>query len=166
MGEVWELVDIDENKTGIMIERGTNTIIPQGMYHTAVDIWTKSKDGKILLTQRHPNKEWGLKWECSGGSIIKGERSIDGARRELQEETGIKISEEKMIFLGKTIMEEYQCIMYTYLVRLTDDVKLNLQSEEVVDAKWVGISELENMKEDIVKSVWDRYLQFKDKIVE
>ena len=166
MGEVWELVDIDENKTGIMIERGTNTIIPQGMYHTAVDIWTKSKDGKILLTQRHPNKEWGLKWECSGGSIIKGERSIDGARRELQEETGIKISEEKMIFLGKTMMEEYQCIMYTYLVRLTDDVKLNLQSEEVVDAKWVGISELENMKEDIVNSVWDRYLQFKDKIVE
>ena len=63
-------------------------------------------------------------------------------------------------------MREYQCIMYTYLVRLTDDVKLNLQSEEVVDAKWVGISELENMKEDIVKSVWDRYLQFKDKIAE
>lgn len=106
-------------------------------------------------------------WRCANAySIIKGERSIDGARRELQEETGIKISEEKMIFLGKTMMEEYQCIMYTYLVRLTDDVKLNLQSEEVVDAKWVGISELENMKEDIVKSVWDRYLQFKDKIVE
>ena len=166
MGELWELVDIDGNKTGIMIERGTNTRIPQGMYHIAVDIWTKSKDGKILLTQRHPDKEWGLKWECSGGSVIKGERSIDGARRELQEETGIQILEEDLIYLGKTIMLEYQCIMYTYLVQLTDDVKLNLQPEEVVDAKWVEISELENMKEDIVKSVWDRYLQFKDKIVE
>ena len=43
MGELWELVDINENKTGVMIERGTNTPIPQGMYHTAVDIWTKSK---------------------------------------------------------------------------------------------------------------------------
>ena len=63
-------------------------------------------------------------------------------------------------------MEEYQCIMYTYLVQLTDDVQLELQPEEVVDFKWVDISELESMKEDIVKSVWDRYLQFRDKIVE
>ena len=165
MGEVWELVDIDENKTGIMIERGTNTIIPQGMYHTAVDIWTKSKDGKILLTQRHPNKEWGLKWECSGGAILKGERSIDGARRELQEEIGITISKEKLTYLGKTIMSEYQCIMYTYLVVLTDEVELKLQPEEVVNAKWVSALELENMKEEVVKSVWDRYLQFKDKII-
>ena len=70
MGEIWELVDIDEKKTGVLIERGTNTPIPDGMYHTAVDVWTKDKDGKILLTKRHPNKEWGLKWECSGGSIV------------------------------------------------------------------------------------------------
>ena len=62
-------------------------------------------------------------------------------------------------------MTEYQCIMYTYLVQLTEDVELNLQPEEVVDAKWVEIGELENMKEEIVKSVWDRYLQFKDKLL-
>lgn len=165
MREVWELVDINENKTGVMIERGTSIPIPQGMYHMAVDIWVKGKDGKILLTQRHPNKPWGLKWECSGGSIVKGESHMEGAIRELQEETGIKITEEKLLYLGKTVMEEYQCIMYTYLVCLTDDVALNLQAEEVVDAKWLEISELENMREDIVGSVWDRYLQFKEKII-
>ena len=33
MNEVWELVDINENKTGIMIERGTNTPIPQCIKH-------------------------------------------------------------------------------------------------------------------------------------
>lgn len=163
--EVWELVNINGNRTGVMIERGTNTPIPHGMYHEAVDIWTKSKDGKILITQRHPNKEWGLKWECSGGAILKGERSIDGARRELQEEIGITISKEKLTYLGKTIMSEYQCIMYTYLVVLTDEVELKLQPEEVVNAKWVSALELENMKEEVVKSVWDRYLQFKDKII-
>ena len=165
MREVWELVDINENKTGIMIERGTSTPIPQGMYHTAVDIWVKGKEGKVLLTRRHPRKPWGLKWECSGGAIVMGESNIDGAIRELQEETGIKVSEKELVYLGNTVMEKHQCIMYTYLVCLTDDVKLNLQAEEVVDAKWLEISELENMKDDIVDSVWNRYLQFKEKII-
>lgn len=165
MREVWELVDLNENKTGVLIERGTGTPIPEGMYHMAVDIWIKGKDGKILLTQRHPNKPWGLKWECSGGAIVKGESHMDGAVRELYEETGIKVSKEELIYLGKSVMEEYHCIMHTYLVCLSDDVRLNLQSEEVVDAKWLEISELENMKEDIVDVLWDRYLQFKGKLV-
>ena len=127
MNEVWELVDINENKTGVMIERGTNTPIPQGMYHTAVDVWTKSKDGKILLTQRHPNKAWGLKWECSGGAMVAGESPIDSARRELEEETGVQVTKEKLTYLGKTIMNEYQCIMYTYLVVLTEDVEVEVE---------------------------------------
>ena len=160
MGEIWELVDIHENKTGVTIERGTNTPIPQGMYQMAVNIWTKNNEGKILLTQRHPNKDWGLKWECSGGVITKGETSIEGARRELQEETGIKVSEDKLQYLGKVVMQEHQCIMHTYLVQLTDAVELHLQPEEVVDAKWVTISELENMKEDMVDHLWDRYLKY------
>ena len=62
-------------------------------------------------------------------------------------------------------MNEYQCIMYTYLVVLTEDVDLKLQPEEVDDAKWVDAIELESMQEEIVDTVWDRYLQFKTKIV-
>ena len=52
--------------------------------------------------------------------------------------------------------------MYTYFVQLTEDVEVKIQPEEVVDYKWVDIQELENMKDDIVDSVWERYLQFKD----
>lgn len=165
MGELWELVDIDEKKTGTIIERNSNTPIPRGMFNRAVDIWTKSRDGKILLTQRHPNKFWGGYWECSGGAIIKGENHLMAAQRELYEETGIKLSKESFEYLGKTILEEYQCIMYTYVVRLADDVNLNLQAEEVVDAKWVEVDELENIKDDIVKNVWDRYLKYKEQII-
>lgn len=55
--------------------------------------------------------------------------------------------------------------MYKYFVCLASDVKLNLQAEEVVGDKWLDISELENVKDDIVDSVWDRYLQFKEKII-
>ncbi|MDD6481291.1 MAG: NUDIX domain-containing protein [Lachnospiraceae bacterium] len=165
MGEIWELVDGNERKTGMEIERGTNTPIPHGMYHMAVDIWTKSKDGKILLTQRHPDKDWPLYWECSGGSLVKGESIVSGAQRELQEETGIIVPEDKLDYLGKTVMPEYQCIMHTFMVRLERDVTLKLQSDEVIGAKWVDISELEAMKEKIVESVWRRYLQFKNRLI-
>ena len=88
---------------------------------------------------------------------------IDIIEAEESEAELTKISEKELVYVGKTVMEKYQCIMYTYLVCLTDDVKLNLQAEEVVDAKWLDISELENMKDDIVESVWERYLQFKEK---
>ena len=54
--------------------------------------------------------------------------------------------------------------MYKYFVCLASDVNLNLQAEEVVGDKWLDISELENVKDDIVDSVWNRYLQFKEKI--
>ena len=59
-------------------------------------------------------------------------------------------------------MNGHRCIMYTYFVQLTEDVEVKIQPEEVVDYKWVDVYELENMKDDMVDSVWDRYLQFKD----
>lgn len=165
MDELWELVDIYGNTTGVVVERNSNTTIPQGMYHVAVDIWVKRKDGKILLTQRHPDKTWGLQWECSGGAIVKGESILEGAQRELQEETGIVVSLNDLHCIGKTVMEKYQCIMYTYLVVLEDEIKLELQENEVIATKWMEIEEIENMQEEIVESVWDRYLQFKEQIV-
>ena len=44
-------------------------------------------------------------------------------------------------------------------------MKLKLQKNEVIAAKWMEIEEIENMQEKIVKSVWARYLQFKEQIV-
>ena len=56
MAEIWELVDEQKNRTGILHERAYSEWIPKGLYHIVVEIWTKTKDGKILLTQRHPAK--------------------------------------------------------------------------------------------------------------
>ena len=120
------------------------------------------KNNRILFQKRKQDEFWAL----PGGAIEVTERGRDVVKRELEEETGVQVTKEKLTYLGKTIMNEYQCIMYTYLVVLTEDVELKLQPEEVVDAKWVDTIELENMQEEIVESVWDRYLQFKANIVE
>jgi len=165
MSEIWDLYDINKNKTGIQHERGKESLIPEDMYHLVVEIWTKNKEGKILLTQRHPNKKNGLKWECTGGSVLKGEDSIDGAIREMQEETGIRANKYELKYLGETIKTNY--ILDTYLYQSDIDIKeLCLQPEEVVDAKYVEKKDIYIMHKngEIAGGAWQSYCQFTDYI--
>lgn len=164
MSEKWTIVDIDENEVGLTWKRDSSLEIPDGLFHVAVSVWIKDQKGNILLTQRHSDKPWGLKWECSGGSVLAGESSVDGACRELREETGIILSKDKLKYLGKTVMQDRHCIMHTFLGYLDSKIDLKLQPEEVVDAKWVNQYELELMKNEIVETVWERYLQFRDEL--
>ena len=163
MSEKWDLIDINKNKTGITHERNSGMSIPKGMYHLAVEIWTMKPNGEILLTQRHPDKNYGLMWEATGGAVLSGESSIQAAIRELYEETGIKVSESEMIYFGNVIGDTYIMDEYMHVLN-SDDIKLNLQPEEVVDSMWVSKEELEEKKELIVGSVWERYCKYKDKI--
>lgn len=72
--------------------------------------------------------------------------------------------EDKLKYLGKTVMQDRRCIMHTFLVHVDSEISITLQPEEVVDAKWVNKQELEQMKDEIVETVWERYLQFKTEI--
>ena len=156
MSEKWDLIDINKNKTGITHERNSGIPIPKDMYHMAVEIWTINSKGEMLLTQRHPDKNYGLMWEATGGAVIAGESSIEAARRELYEETGIKVNECELIYLGNVVGDTYIMDEYMHVLD-SEDITLNLQPEEVVDAMWVSKEELETKKELIVGSVWERY---------
>ena len=162
MIEIWELVDKNKNKTNTLHKRGDERNIPKGMYHLVVETWVKNRKGQILLTQRHANKNYGLMWECSGGSVIAGEDSVEAAARELFEETGICANVEKMKYLGETIKDNY--IVDTYLYVLGEETpNLFLQAEEVVDATWVTMSEMIDKKETIVKGVWRDIVDLRNK---
>lgn len=41
-----------------------------------------------------------LMWECVGGSVLRGESSVDGAVREVKEEVGIDLSPRAWDFGG------------------------------------------------------------------
>ncbi|MGN0536727.1 MAG: NUDIX domain-containing protein [Acutalibacteraceae bacterium] len=162
MSEIWELVDENKKKTGILFKRENAKQIPKGLYHLVVDIWTKNGNGEILLTQRHPSKEHGLLWECSGGSVVAGEESIEGAVRELREETGLLANPNSLIYLGDTIKSNSIVESYLFVI---DEIspKLYLQENEVIAAKFVTLSEMEHLKNDIVDTVWERFCQFRSK---
>ena len=163
MSEIWDLIDINKNKTGITHGRNCGKSIPKDMYHLAVEIWIINMRGKILLTQRHPEKNYGLMWEATGGAVLSGESSIEGAVRELYEETGINVEENELVYLGHIVGDTYIMDEYMHIIE-GDDIELNLQPEEVVDAMWVTKEELEKKNDLIVGSVWERYCKYKDKI--
>jgi len=48
--------------------------------------------GKVLLTQRKPNKHLGMKREFPGGKVEEGETDEEALRRELQEELGVEVT--------------------------------------------------------------------------
>ena len=99
MAEKWDLLDSSGNVVG-QIERKKRWsadheyhtgVIPEGLYHTAVEVIPFDETGTMLLIQR----DWGSyyapgMWEFPAGSAISGEAPEDAGKRELKEETGLE----------------------------------------------------------------------------
>ncbi len=85
--------------------------------------------------------------------------------RELAEETGIRIADEQITFLGTMTTKDW--IIDTYIVTLdTPSYNLIFQDGEVVNAKWVDIYEFEDMcsKNVIVPATIDRFKLYRDRL--
>ena len=135
--EWWDLYDVDRKKTGMLHERGTP--LPKRYYHLCVSAWIVNQRGEFLLSQRHPGKAYPLRWECTGGSVLSGESSLEGALREVEEELGIRLEggQGKLFYQVRreSSQDFYDAWMFPCDIRIED---LSLQETEVVDAKWVN----------------------------
>lgn len=162
--ELWDVYDKNRNKIGKFHERGQR--LKSGEYHLVADVWTVDFNGKILLTQRHPNKNLGLMWECTGGAVVAGETSLQGAVRELAEEVGIKVESQHLKLISSARSGE--CFIDTYLNKQEVALeRLKLQHEEVIDVLLVTSDELEKMYKQglVVPSVWERFIESKEKLL-
>jgi 8-oxo-dGTP diphosphatase len=135
--ELFDAVDRFGNKLGFDLVRGEQ--IPEGVYHKVVQIFTFNQDNQLLVTLRHPDKIFGLLWEVTAGSVIKGEDELQGAVRELEEETGIVINPQDLKILYTLIEED--SIWSTYLVKTkVDDHQIRYQEGETIDHRWIDAS--------------------------
>ena len=98
MAELWDIYDINKKKIGKTAERDTYQF-KEGEYHIVVTGIIINSKNEILISKRAKHKKFGLMWECSGGSILAGETSLEGIIRELKEELGIEFSKKEAIFL-------------------------------------------------------------------
>ena len=88
--ELWDAYDRAGDLLGFDLVRGEP--IPAGAFHLVAEVYAVTTDGQVLVTRRHPKKPFGGLWEVTGGSVLKGEGPVEGALRELREETGIAVS--------------------------------------------------------------------------
>lgn len=149
-----EMIDIlDEftgEKTGEVISK--NEAHNKGIWHGSIHILIiNNKKNKTLLQKRCAEKKlYPNTWDIAvGGHISAGEDDITSAKRELEEELGLnpeklKIEKvdritEKFVNNG-VISNEYVSIFVVYTDIDINDI--NLQVEEVSEAKWCTKEEL------------------------
>jgi 8-oxo-dGTP pyrophosphatase MutT (NUDIX family) len=152
--EYWDLYDNKRQKINKLHKRGDDML--KGEYHIVVNIWIKNNKNKFIVTQRHPDKPFSLKWECSGGSVVAGEDSFTGALREVEEEIGIKLDPKngKLIFTQQRENDFKDTYLFKENINIKDTI---LQETEVVKIKLVTYDELKKMveTEEITEPIWE-----------
>lgn len=163
MKEYWDL--LDENKQPLNMTHQRGKPIPKGCYHEVVQIWTMNHHHQLLVTQRDWNKPWGGYWEITAGSVLAGESVMEGALRELEEETGIKASPEELHYLGY-VQENDSFYESFFLMKKLNMKDIHLQENETCNARFISYETLQEMiqKKLLAEPIIRRYQSIQELI--
>jgi len=155
--EVWDILDEDGNITGRTMNKGDKIVWQKGIYHQGADVWIINSENKILIQKRSKEKKLEPNvWAMTGGSVIKGETSLEALKRETFEELGIDLKTENAIKIkhfktGNVWLDEY---IVEQEVNLNDIV---MQESEVSRVKFATFEEIERIYKDnmFIKDRWE-----------
>lgn len=126
--------------------------IPIDGYHLVVHVWIRNSKGEYLISQRSANRPtYPLMWECVGGSVVKGEDSLQGAIREAKEEVGVDlIPKSGQVLFTKTrkIIDGkiFNDIMDVWLFEYDGEVDLgNATTDEVAQVAWMNREQIKEL---------------------
>lgn len=144
MAERWDLFDEDRVSINRTMKRGNPMM--KGTYHMVVQCWVMTSDGRVVIDKRNPARPSGGLFECSGGSVLAGESSLQGIMRELLEEIGLKVDENELVLRKTKKCENCFVDIYT-VVKDIELCKLRPQEEEVIGIKLVTLEEYDKLVE-------------------
>ncbi len=106
------------------------------------------KDGKVLMVQEKKKRCYG-KWNLPAGHLDPNETIIEGAIREIREETGCEVEATGIATVANKVMPDDVLVEIIFTTKIIkEEIKLN--PEEILDIKWVNIDDiLNNMDEDL-----------------
>lgn len=105
------------------------------------------KDGKYLLVQENQKICEG-KWNIPAGGLDEGESLIEGAKREIYEETGCKVDITGILEIVDGVLEGVNLVCFFFDTKIiAEDIKAD--GEEIANVKWFTYDELLNMKDKL-----------------
>ena len=146
--ELLDLVNKEDEVIGTVLKSAAHK--NPALLHRESFIVLITKDRKVLLQQRSMSKknspgEWKI---TAGGHVLAGEDPADAVIRETKEELGI---DTQPIYLSKKFAQhkDMEARFYWIYYQIVDhELPFVLQEEEVMDAKWVGIDDLEDFSKN------------------
>lgn len=104
-----------------------------------------SERGRLLVLKRAPEMRYRPgSWDLPGGHLETGEGIEECLRREVREETGLRVEIDRLLGVHKAGGPYVQAL---YACRATETVgDLTLREHEHVDARWVRPRELSGME--------------------
>ena len=159
--ELWDAFERNGKPLGFDLVRGEP--LPEGAWHMVVEIYAVTTDGRVLTTRRHPDKSWGGYWEVTGGSVLKGETPVQGALRELREETGVTVPENELhpVYVQeRSGIDGYPSIYHSFLVFFDPAGQtIRLQDGETVDYRFLPYEDYKAFiqTEEFVTSIGKRF---------
>lgn len=143
--ELWDILDENGQLTGETVIRGQCIKLKEGQYHRVVHIWIMNDKNEFLIQKRAMTVESmpGM-WAVTGGSVVSGEDSKTAALREVEEELGIILDEDK---IGKlTCAKRKDNFADVWFIKQNINLEdLKLLEAEVSDAMWADRSTIEDM---------------------
>ena len=154
-GEIWQLYDFQGERVldgGIVPARTA----PAGRCFAGCAVMLyRFKDGEVeyLFQKRSANVWNALKWDVStGGHVNYGEKCIETAIREANEEIGITLKPEDLEFYARFMRGDSMINLFFCDYTGKGDT-FNFDDEEVDSVKWVKYSDIEefwpNFKETL-----------------
>ncbi len=118
------------------------------------------KDNKILMVQEANEKYYG-QWNFPAGHVDEGESIMEGAIREVKEETGCDVKLTGLLPI-KTV---YQNDIPTLIVEFTAEIineNIKFDKNEILDVKWIDIEDIKNMDKNTLRALDTNKATFQD----
>ena len=109
------------------------------------------RDGKVLLGKRHSDAQKASSllhgegtWTMPGGKLHFGESFEQAAAREVLEETGLRINEEKLRVISVTndIVEDAHFVTIGLLCQDFEGEPKTMEPDEITEWRWFSLNEL------------------------